>query len=235
MSASQEDQFNVNMIEMSTQPGSSLQENPNIIRSSNEKTSLIQHPVNSGRNYVLPAPKLEVFQQKIEEATRDIEKSIDEEEGDDDDDDDVGEDGGTALAIIFVIYVLVALMNRLFQKLQTIPMYNYPLFLNLLTTFAYVPVSFMYIIPMIRYGSMISKEQTQIPKYKFAVMGTLDCLSSIMAMFAVNYIANASTIVLIQQSAIPISMAFSKLTLGAIYSGSQVKQYFYTFFKKMII
>lgn len=32
--------------------------------------------------------------------------------------------------------VFVSLANKVFQKLETIPMYNYPNFLNLLTTFA---------------------------------------------------------------------------------------------------
>lgn len=128
---------------------------------------------------------------------------------------------GSFLAMVFVVYVLVALMNRLFQKLQTIPMYNYPVFLNLLTTGAYVPISFAYIIPMIHCGTAITKEQTRIPKYKFLIMGMLDCVASAMQIFAVNFITNAGTIVLVQQSAIPISMAVSKLTLGADYNRAQ--------------
>ena len=61
-----------------------------------------------------------------------------------------------------------------------------------------------------------------IPKYKFGVMGALDCLSAVMSTFAVNYIVNSGTIVLIGQSAIPISMVFSKIFLGATYTLSQV-------------
>jgi len=125
------------------------------------------------------------------------------------------------LATLFVIYVFVALMNRLFAKLQTIPMYNYPIFLNLLTTAFYVPVSFAYIVPMVRFGSAITPEQTAVPKYKFLVMGSLDCVASAMSMFATNYIVSGSTISLIQQSAIPISMVLSKLLVGAKYSPSQ--------------
>ncbi len=79
-------------------------------------------------------------------------------------------------------------------------------------------------------------------------MGLLDCLSSVMATFAVNYIANSGTIVLIGQSvpqrrcfatvgsvplpvrllirrillqAIPISMLFSRMFLGATYNSAQ--------------
>jgi hypothetical protein len=39
-------------------------------------------------------------------------------------------------------------------------------------------------------------------------MGALDSISGAMQIFAVNYITSGSTIVLIQQSAIPISMVF---------------------------
>jgi hypothetical protein len=42
-----------------------------------------------------------------------------------------------------------------------------------------------------------------------------------MQTFAVNFISNASTIVLVQQSAIPISMLISKITLQARYTYSQ--------------
>jgi hypothetical protein len=67
----------------------------------------------------------------------------------------------------------------------------------------------------------ITKEQRDISKYKFAVMGGLDSISGIMATFAVNYISNASLIVLVQQSAIPISMVISRISLNARYTTSQ--------------
>ena len=40
------------------------------------------------------------------------------------------------LLLSFAVMVFVSLANKVFQKLETIPMYNYPNFLNLLTTFA---------------------------------------------------------------------------------------------------
>lgn len=52
-------------------------------------------------------------------------------------------------------------------------------------------------------------------------MGMLDSLAGIMATFAINYITNSSIIVLLQQSAIPISMVISYVTLKARYSISQ--------------
>jgi CRT-like, chloroquine-resistance transporter-like len=53
-------------------------------------------------------------------------------------------------------------------------MYNYPNFLNLFATFVYIPLSFAYILPMVRYGSAITLEQRRVPKRVFAVMGALD-------------------------------------------------------------
>jgi drug/metabolite transporter (DMT)-like permease len=107
------------------------------------------------------------------------------------------------------------------MKLMTLPMYNYPFFLNMLTTFVYIPACFLYIIPMILFGSAITPEQRAIPQMKFAVMGLLDSIAGIMGIFAVNYIVNAGMIVLLQQAGIPISMIISRLLLGARYSASQ--------------
>ena len=52
-------------------------------------------------------------------------------------------------------------------------------------------------------------------------MGFYDSLAGIMQTFAINYILNSSTIVLVQQSAIPISMIISKFTLNAQYTKAQ--------------
>lgn len=56
-----------------------------------------------------------------------------------------------------------------------------------------------------------------------ANMGAYDSLAGIMQTFAINFITNASTIVLVQQSAIPISMAISKYALNAKYTTAQYK------------
>lgn len=44
-----------------------------------------------------------------------------------------------ALVISFALMIFVGLGNRIFNILQFVPMQNYPLFVNLLTTFAYLP------------------------------------------------------------------------------------------------
>lgn len=99
---------------------------------------------------------------------------------------------------------------------MTIPMYNYPNFLNLLTTFVYIPVCFAYIIPAARSG-WIPREQIDMPKKPFAVMGTLDALAGIMQVFSVTYLPGP-LVILLSQAAIPVSMVISKYLLKAKYN-----------------
>lgn len=131
-------------------------------------------------------------------------------------------DSGTTLIVAFCLMLLFQLGNRIFGRLETFPMHNYPLFMNMLSTAIYVPICFAYIIPVIKFGNgAITKEQMEIPKYKFAVMGAYDSLAGIMQTFSVTYISSSSIIVLVQQSAIPISMAISSIFLQSQYTAAQ--------------
>lgn len=123
------------------------------------------------------------------------------------------------LAFVFVSMVVIGLGNKVFNKLMTIPMYNYPNFLNLLTSFVYIPVCFSYIIPMAKYG-YIPPEQFEVPKKSFAVMGALDALASIMQIFGATYLPGP-LIILLLQAAIPVSMVISKYMLNAQYNTYQ--------------
>mmetsp|Transcript_34580 Transcript_34580/g.35256 ORF Transcript_34580/g.35256 Transcript_34580/m.35256 type:complete len:540 (-) Transcript_34580:267-1886(-) len=147
--------------------------------------------------------------------------SVSKQISDDSLSDDVKDEKGSTLIIAFFLMLFFQLGNRIFGKLETYPMYNYPMFLNLMSTAIYVPLSFVYIIPAARFTNNITKEQIAIPKVKFGVMGGLDSIACIMQVFAVNYISNASIIVLVQQSAIPISMVISKIFLKARYTIAQ--------------
>lgn len=139
--------------------------------------------------------------------------------------DSVGEDGAEpenparakALLVSFIAMVLIGTGNKIFQVLQFIPMYNYPLFVNVLTTFMYVPLSAAYVYPMMKWGSQITPEQQAVPKRVFAVMGILDSIAGIMQSLSVNFIANGSLVTLLMQSAIPISLIISRLLLGTKY------------------
>eukprot|EP01038_Epipyxis_sp_PR26KG_P006906 gene6906-9458_t len=136
-------------------------------------------------------------------------------------DDETKDEKSYTLVIAFFLMLLFQLGNRIFGRLQTFPMHNYPLFMNMLSTVIYVPLCFMYIFPIVWWTKNIAQEQLDIPKFKFAVMGAYDSLAGIMQTFAVNYISNSSTIVLVQQSAIPISMLISKIALQSVYTMAQ--------------
>ncbi|GMH74805.1 hypothetical protein TL16_g08196 [Triparma laevis f. inornata] len=138
--------------------------------------------------------------------------SLDSEEGE--------EDNGSLLLWSFIAMTIIGLGNRIFGKLQTIPMHDYPFFNSLLSVFVYVPVCFAYIVPM-QMGGRFSQEQLEIPKYKFFIMGALDSVAGVMSTFSLNYIPNASLVVLLGQASIPISMLISRLFLKAKYSVSQ--------------
>ena len=115
----------------------------------------------------------------------------------------------SGLAATFALFLISSLGNRLFQKLQTIPMYNYPITVNIVSTAVYVPVCFAYIVPasLCLNPSPITREEQAIPKSVFAVMGALDCLSSVMLVLAVNYVPNASTLVLCDLGVSTVSLS----------------------------
>jgi drug/metabolite transporter (DMT)-like permease len=129
-------------------------------------------------------------------------------------------DESKALIISFVLMVVVGLGNKIFQKLQTIPMHNYANSLNLMTCFFYIPASFAYVLPMIKWGTRITPEQRAVPMKDFAVMGLLDSLAGIMQIFASTYL-DGTLLILLQQSAIPISMGISKALLSEKYKPLQ--------------
>lgn len=130
-----------------------------------------------------------------------------------------GKDNTKMLVVSFVMMIFVGLGNKVFQKLMTIPMHNYPNFLNLMTTFVYIPVSFAYIIPMIRRG-VIDEEQVNMSKRPFFVMGGLDAVAGIMQVFAATYL-DGPLLILLSQAAIPMSMLISSYLLKARYSVMQ--------------
>lgn len=129
----------------------------------------------------------------------------------------------TKLLITFILMVVIGTANKIFQKLQAIPMYNYPNTLNLLINFVYVPMCFAYILPVSRYGLLnnaIPAEVTTMSKRPFVIMGLLDCITCMLLTFASVYLPG-SLLILLPQAAIPISMAFSKKIKGESYKFSQ--------------
>lgn len=126
----------------------------------------------------------------------------------------------TKLLITFLLMLLIGTANKIFQKLQAIPMYNYPNSLNLLQNFVYVPLCFMYILPVSRFGlfgNAIPHEVSVMSKKPFVVMGLLDCVTCMLLTFAAVYLPG-SLLILLPQAAIPISMVLSKRLKGETYA-----------------
>jgi hypothetical protein len=71
---------------------------------------------------------------------------------------------------------------------------------------------------MIIWGKQITPEQRAIPWYKFAIMGALDGIAGVMQTFATNFINSGALLILLQQSAIPISMIITKYMLKVKYA-----------------
>lgn len=124
------------------------------------------------------------------------------------------------LLLSFVLLLFSGTGTVVSMKLQAVPMYNYPNFLNLLCHFCYIPLCFLYIVPMIRYGSSITPEQIASSRKPFMIMGALDCLASTLQIFASIYVPG-NLLVLLPQAVIPCSMALSHLLLGERYHRRQ--------------
>jgi hypothetical protein len=83
----------------------------------------------------------------------------------------------TKLLLSFLLMLIFGTGNKIFQKLQAIPMYNYPNSLNLLQNFVYVPLCFAYIFPVQSFGLLgnaIPKEVSGMSKKPFAIMVSSD-------------------------------------------------------------
>lgn len=114
---------------------------------------------------------------------------------------------------------------------------NYSLFVNLITTFIFIPVGVLYIIPMARYRpDVITPEALSIPQYVWAIsecencgraesssmstqlrapaVGAFDSMAGVMQSLAISKLAaEGGLVVLLMQSAIPLSMAITKIFL----------------------
>ncbi len=85
---------------------------------------------------------------------------------------------------------------------------QYALFTNLLTTFVYLPTSWGYVYFN---WSKLTDDEKAIPWYKWAIMGGLDSMAGILQSIAVAFVSNGTLVTLLLQSAIPVSMIFTRL------------------------
>jgi CRT-like, chloroquine-resistance transporter-like len=125
------------------------------------------------------------------------------------------------LLVSFVAMVFVGCANRVLSVLQYIPMANYPLFVNLLVTGAYIPTSLLWVLPAV-YGLGLKMESRPVPQRAWFVMGFLDSLASVLQALAVDYVSNGTLVTLLLQSSIPVSMGLSRVVLGTKYKAPQI-------------
>lgn len=120
------------------------------------------------------------------------------------------------LWIGFLVLVISGVSCVVLAKLQSLPMYNYPTFLNVYANTIYVLLSFAYILPASKLGwfqnSIPQSHWRRIPKKPFLVMGLLDAISGTMQVLATIYLPG-TLLVLLPQAAIPFSMLASRFIL----------------------
>lgn len=126
------------------------------------------------------------------------------------------------LGLSFVCLLFSGTGTVVFMKLQAIPMYNYPNFLNLACHFFSIPLCFLFSNIMIGSSVNTTPQQQQIitSQTHFMIMGALDCLAATLQIFASIHVPG-NLLVLLPQAVIPCSMALSHLLLNERYHWRQ--------------
>eukprot|EP00526_Cylindrotheca_closterium_P007998 CAMPEP_0113619028 /NCGR_PEP_ID=MMETSP0017_2-20120614/9654_1 /TAXON_ID=2856 /ORGANISM="Cylindrotheca closterium" /LENGTH=656 /DNA_ID=CAMNT_0000528581 /DNA_START=36 /DNA_END=2006 /DNA_ORIENTATION=- /assembly_acc=CAM_ASM_000147 len=129
------------------------------------------------------------------------------------------------LWLVFLLLVLSGVGNVVLAKLQSLPMYNYPTFLNVYANFVYIIMSSVcYILPAIHFGwfsHSISWRHLSMNKKPFLVMGFLDAMAAAMQVLSTIYLPG-TLLVLLPQVAIPFSMITSRLVLRESFTWHQI-------------
>ncbi|KAG7352052.1 CRT-like, chloroquine-resistance transporter-like protein [Nitzschia inconspicua] len=124
----------------------------------------------------------------------------------------------------FTLLVTTGVGNVIFAKLQALPMYNYPTFLNMYANLLYILMSFAYIKPVTTFGwfnhSIPYSHFTNLSKKPFFIMGCLDAVGAAMQVLATVYLPG-TLLVLIPQAAIPLSMLAGSAILREKYTQNQ--------------
>lgn len=130
-------------------------------------------------------------------------------------------DRSRMMMILFGFMLVIGTLNRIFSKLLTIPLKNYPIDVNITLSFIYCLFYATYVIPTIYCGDSITPSQREVNISKFALMGCLDSICSLMQTFSFNFISSGALIILLMQAAIPISMIITKIWIQTSYKFSQ--------------
>eukprot|EP01039_Chlorochromonas_danica_P009060 gene9060-9999_t len=128
-----------------------------------------------------------------------------------------------AMLALFMGMIFAGLGNKVFNKLMTIPMYHYPLFLNLLTTFVYLPFTAAYALLASRQARSDPTPTASSNFMNFplstrilAFLGALDAIATALQTFSMTYLPGGWT-VLLGQMTLPVTMIFSKYLLRKKY------------------
>jgi len=129
------------------------------------------------------------------------------------------------LWLVFLLLVLSGVGNVVLAKLQSLPMYNYPTFLNVYANFVYIIISAVcYILPAIHFGwfqHSVSWRHLSMNKKPFLIMGFLDAMAAAMQVLSTIYLPG-TLLVLLPQVAIPLSMIASRLVLRESFTWHQI-------------
>ncbi|KAL6578426.1 hypothetical protein OROMI_010754 [Orobanche minor] len=116
--------------------------------------------------------------------------------------------------------LVLAVSTRVFQKLALVPMKDYPFFLAQFNSFTYVAVYFS--VLCLRYHAGITTdEMLAIPKSPFIMIGFLESISLLCAMYA-GAVLPGPAIPLLFQTFLVWQLVYSSLLLGRRYSANQI-------------
>jgi drug/metabolite transporter (DMT)-like permease len=128
------------------------------------------------------------------------------------------------LWLVFLLLLISGVSNVVLAKLQSLPMYNYPTFLNVYANFMYIIMSFSYILPAVHFGwfhNSIRWRHLKMNKKPFLVMGFLDAIAAAMQVLSSFYLPG-TLLVLLPQAAIPISMLAGAVLLEEVFTWQQI-------------
>lgn len=152
--------------------------------------------------------------------------SRDHDNNDKDNNDMVWRPSQPTMLVLFMGMIFAGLGNKVFNKLMTIPMYHYPLFLNLLTTFVYLPFTAAYALLASRqsHSNPIPTDSSHFTRFplstrSLAFLGALDAIATALQTFSMTYLPGGWT-VLLGQMTLPVTMIFSKYLLRKEYEKS---------------
>ncbi|KAI3460077.1 hypothetical protein Pfo_016740 [Paulownia fortunei] len=118
------------------------------------------------------------------------------------------------------ITLVLAVGNRVLQKLALVPMKDYPFFLAQLNSFVYVAIYFS-VLHMRYHAGITTDEMLAIPKSPFIVIGFLESVAIVSGMYA-GAMLPGPAIPLLYQTFLVWQLVFSSLLFGRRYSLNQI-------------